>query len=475
MSGADGVPSHVELYREHRSSPTGSLSYRELADKYGLTYGQARYRVQAGKEVLEERGLENGHVNNQAEFTQTGANTAVASVHGDRVTSLDELVEACEVDADEWRVQDDGLQIKTYEGFAKKERTDLEYTNGQADGTVERGGLEAITLYSIKAKFVRIEPEPVQPVIHPVDCPVTYNPPPEPGDEGLVRALFLGDAQMGYRRDVTDGALTPFHDRRALDLALQIAIAADVEEVYFGGDMLDMTEWSDRYAREPAFYQTTQPMLYEWHWWLRQFREAMPNARLHWNEGNHEERMRRMLIAHLPMAYGLEGVGINVEPALSLPGLLDLRSLAVEWSEGYPDNLQWLNEIFAVFHGDIARSTPGSTARKLIDGRIAKMVFFHIHRRELVTQSFDTARGRVTVSAYCPGCTCHIDGRVPGNKRGDNWQQGLALADYERDGGLTDIHQIEIEEGRAVFDGRLFTARDRLPDLRRDLDWPFVE
>lgn len=473
-----GIPTE-ELWRQHTTSPAGTLSYRELAEKYGLTYGQVRNRIRRYNDKLEKQGLvikaSPDDFHNRTEFEQTGANTAEAQARGTRVKSLDDLIRECDVDTDVWRVRDNGLEIHTWEGYAKREDTYLEYEGGKATGKIDRGGIETATLYSVLAKFVRIKPIPVYPTIQPVECPVTFNPPEVPSAGDLVRTLFLGDAQIGYRRDFTDATLTPFHDRRVLDLALQIAVADQVDSAYFGGDMLDMSEWTDKFAKGPEFYLTTQPALLEWHWWLRQFRQELPEAEIRWAEGNHEERLRRMLIAHLPAAYDLKDVTMEVPPALSLPNLLALDKLGINWQGGYPDNMEWLSNELAVFHGDVALSTPGATARKLTDKKRCKLIFFHIHRQEMVVQTWNTKDGLFIAYSYSPGCACHIDGRVPGAKSDDNWQQGFCIGEYERGGALVSLIHIPVENGRAVFGGRVFKARDRLADLRQDLpDWQWV-
>jgi hypothetical protein len=72
--------------------------------------------------------------------------------------------------------------------------------------------------------------------------------------------------------------------------------------------------------------------------------------------------------------------------------------------------------------------------------------------------------------AYCPGCVCRIDGAVPGKRKAMNWQQGFALVDVWGDDFT--IYDVEVRQGRAVWGGRVYEARDRVEDLRRDLpEW----
>jgi hypothetical protein len=80
-----------------------------------------------------------------------------------------------------------------------------------------------------------------------------------------------------------------------------------------------------------------------------------------------------------------------------------------------------------------------------------------------------TLAGTRTIMAYTPGCACHVDGRVPGHSVDHNWQQGLGMAEYTADGHLA-VVDTEVVEGAAVWRGRLWEARERLEDLRRDIE-----
>lgn len=459
----------------------GAHTWDDLKAITGLTRGALRqrakrYRKSIGYKTKQGERVDTDHVN---KFEQISKNQARAEAYFDHPGTLEELVALLHVDTDIWEVERWGYSSKTsdWEGYAKVGTTKvIDYDNGVQTGYRTDEKLDTIPLHGesskIWATFRRIVPIAVHPVIQPVACPATTYKPPKAKRRGIVRELYVGDAQIGYRRDFKSGLLVPFHDRRVLDLALQVAIAAKVNAVRFGGDILDMTEWTDRFIREPAFYQTTQPAFFEWHWHLRRYREALPGAALQWLCGNHEDRLRKMLITHLPMAYELTGVGVDVPPALSLQNLLQLDALGVEYVAEYEGQLEWLNDQFAICHGDVARAQPGATARAITDSKRAKVVFFHIHRQEMVTLNWDTRQGKIISFAYCPGCACHIDGRVPGSKPNDNWNQGFSIGEYDAGGKLANVQMIPVEEGRAIWDGQLFAAGDTLADLRHDLpDW----
>jgi predicted phosphodiesterase len=429
-------------------------SWLERLKQYAVEFGYAP------QHIMEVKGFLKG----KTQFASTGANTAELS-HRGQLHTLQQVLDTCEVDLSVWKVRD--WEIKPWGVFAKRERTHLEYTGGKADGVVEKGGLETATLWSVKVRFLRREPLPIFPVIENVTCPVTFKAPKLP-KKGILRGLVIPDPHMWFKRRANDAALTPLHDRRALDIALQIAIAGEVDRVDFIGDIFDLAEWTDKFLRLPEFKGSTQPTILEGHWWLRQFREARPGAAIFLYEGNHERRMARMLVSHLEAAHDLRAANeLELPPVLSIPKLLALHELGITWVDQYPDELSWLNKRFALCHGDVARKAPGSTARAIAEQYNAHVIFGHIHRRESVTLTRHLPR--IVSAAYCPGCTCHLDGRVPGTKGRQNWQQGIAVVDYEQDGEAGTVTTIEINEGKAIWNKALYTGRDRVDDLRVDL------
>jgi hypothetical protein len=181
--------------------------------------------------------------------------------------------------------------------------------------------------------------------------------------------------------------------------------------------------------------------------------------------------MENAIKTHLRAAYGLRPADeMHLPAALTPKRLLALDKLAIEWVGEYPDGEDWLNDDLRLVHGDIAKSTPGATARYYTDKRDVSTIYGHIHRREMVARTV-YRRGQVqTITALCPGCLCRVDGVVPGKKAKQNWQQGLAIVDYDEQRHTA--YPVEIRDGVCLWDGKRIEGRDRLADLRRDApDW----
>lgn len=364
-------------------------------------------------------------------------------------------------------------QIKTVEQLMRMTGTDKEYfvhnpkvKKWDVALKVKEGKdneiVKVVPSIYIEAPLRRKEPIAFEPVIAPIEVRLRKQAKRSTlKREGEVkRALIVNDPQIGFRRRLHSTELHPFHDRRVLDLALQVCEADEIDHISLGGDINDMSEWSSKFLAEPEFYWTTQPALLETAWWLAQFRTARPGAEIKMLEGNHELRMPNLVLQNLRQAYRLKAVDeMTLPPQMTVPRLLALHALNVDYVSGYPDNGYWLNQNVYITHGDVVRSGPGDTAKALTTRQAFTTIFGHIHRRESVTRRMMVHDGELIYTAFCPGCACHIDGRVPGSKHNDQWQQGLAIIEYTEE--RENILPISVRDGTMVYQGQVWKARER--------------
>lgn len=457
------------------------MTWNEIAAEVGGTYCSVRSRYRHSKRDRKRRESrpEPDEPPKQATAEEVkwegGPNCAEVVSESRRIRTLEDLIAAAHIDTKLWTIE--RYVVNKWEVGAKCAERKLTYESGRVTGTIDDPGhLTIEPLWQVKAWLVRKKPEAIELAIRPVQVTATIPPrstKPDRGD-GLHFGLILPDIQTGFRRDLATGALDPFHDRAALDVALQIAQARPFDRLVFLGDWLDMTECaSDKFPKSPAFYWTVQPAILELDWWVTQFRLTLPNADIDAIEGNHEQRMTRALMEHLVWAYQLRAAHESaVAPALSVPKLLGLSALRVDWHEGYPDATVWLNDELCCTHGNTANGSPGDTARAVVIKSASSVVFGHIHRREMATKTVCSKGKPRPVTAASPGCLCRVDGVVPGHALSQNWQQGVAVVAYD-DEGFSAVTIVPIQDGRAIFDGRSFVARDRLRELRSDTGYKF--
>jgi hypothetical protein len=379
-------------------------------------------------------------------------NTQEITSKSPRIKTLAQLIDACDIDLDEWIIE--RHVVNKWEVGAKGANKEV----------------RVHPLFQVKVWLVKRVPEMVTPVIQPLSISIRAAKIPKTrNDSDRKRAVTLADPHFGFSVDLRTRALTPFHDRRALSVALQIVKDAQPDEVVWKGDINDMAEWSDKFIRGPEFYFTTQPAIIEAAWWIAQFKLAAPNAEHTVIGGNHDDRVDKSIMTHLLAAYNLKSAdNIDGPAVLSLTGLLGLDSVGVNYADGE----HWLTDDIRCIHGDIAKQAPGATARATNDKANETTIFGHIHRTELTTRTIHERNGQRTLTAFCPGCLCRVDGVVPPG-RCENWQQGIAVLDYEPQGEPA-ITPIRIIDGHAYHAGNDYSGDgDIIERLESDTGWKF--
>lgn len=243
-----------------------------------------------------------------------------------------------------------------------------------------------------------------------------------------------------------------------MDVVAQIAEELGPDKTIIIGDYNDWSGWSDKYIVRPEFYFTTQPALIAGAKYLGRLRKAT-RGEMYLLEGNHDQRPENQIIKHMVAAYGLHSAdNLDCTPVMSVDNLLGLSRMGIQYVGAYPDAEVWINNSTKAIHGYKVRGEPGKTASAVVRDANETIIFGHIHRRELASKTIVTREGYRTITAFCPGCLCHVDGRVPGSKRTDQWQQGAAIVWYNDEHST--IVPLDIYNGMAVFNGRVYRGRE---------------
>lgn len=309
----------------------------------------------------------------------------------------------------------------------------------------------------------------------PVDVKLDWSPTRHVKDNAKLKcAVILPDPQIGYRR-YEDGTLDPFHDPKAIEVALQVTAFVQenfgVDMIINLGDFLDLPEHS-RFLVEAAFAHTTQLAINYGHEFLAKQRAIAPDARVVLLEGNHDNRLNLYATRNAAASYGLKKANdLEGDPVLSVQNLLCLDELKVEFFDKYPsqDSQIWLGKYLRAMHGNKVRSGGSTAAAYTNDTGHLSTIFGHIHRIEMQYKTTYDADGPIRSVAFSPGCLCRVDGAVPSVNSGvgadgrpgthwENWQQGMAVVWYNEDTGRFSIDPIHIIEGHAVYQGQEFRS-----------------
>lgn len=466
----------------------------ELYDTFKIETGSEATRKSFIDAVSKERRR---MIRNPEKFTETGelqsesfvapesptmkyTPTDGTTVEGqtEELKDADKLLEEWGIDTSKWAVETWDIKKQTI--YAKDKRGSLEYGDGRIqEGSISYNGLVTYPVYHIRMRLIRKEIPKDIPTLHSVQIsvgkPISDDVRWKKKDKNkhYKTAFIINDAQMGFERDSQTGRLDPFHDRAALDIAIQVAERVQPDMVIVNGDMLDLTEWSTKFVTGPEFVGTTQPALNELAWWLARLRKAVrnPNTEFHYIAGNHEDRLPKFISTYQKSLLGIRNVnGLDSLPHMSIPQLLSLDTLGYEWHGDYPHGRIWLNDYICVSHSEKDRTN----TQTMTNQAAVLNIVAHIHRLtyNIKTLYFkDHVRYAGVVSF---GSLCRLHDRVPAKGSMQDWQQGVGIVRYSEDNPdrfPPVIEPVPIHYGRTIFQGEELIGDDRKEELARDINW----
>lgn len=422
----------IDLYNELEDK-------KSVASQMGLATSTIKRYIRRARDlgILEEE-YKNNFAKNKVEVKHEG-NEAIATSKSERIKTLDQLIRQTNIDLDKWEV--DKHTVNKWEG--------------------QKEGGEPVELYQVKAWLTRKvltkkEFEPVK----PISLDYQYDKPAEPYEAGTKKAVIIPDVHIGYRRDTYTKEMTPFHDRRCLELDIQLIEDIQPDEIIILGDFLDMPNWNKKFIRSPEFANTFQDSINEGHKWLKRFRDSALDAKIIYLQGNHEERARRFLARSNKAAYGIkQATATEDDPDLvSIPNILDLPSLQIEWIGNYPDGGYWINDNLVTEHGSRVSSVNGKSAGQILDDARESHLFGHTHRLEMATKTTYPKNGPKMYQSVSLGCQCKIGGKTPGTKEKQDWQNAVGIVEYKEGNDEFYINPIFINEGSMIYNGKKYSS-----------------
>jgi hypothetical protein len=353
---------------------------------------------------------------------EEGEHEAVAESTGTRVRTLDALLEQANVDPGVWAVQDH--TVKSWEVGIKV-------------GAGEDARVVTETLWGVRASLKRrLETYLPQPVVLRVTRPRLPKSAP-----GLFTSLHYSDIHF------------PHHDPRALNILYQIAEFVRPGFVCDHGDTLDCQEIS-KYPKDPLHRVSLKDEILMGAMHHGIMHELTPDADHVWLEGNHEQRLTRLIWGLAEQRAAGEILTLPaVQASLTWGSLMGLDSLGWE-TVPYPGHYM-LHDKLILKHGSQVRPHSGATARAEHEKYGKSGMSGHTHRRG-VFESRDHN-----------GVHMWVELGMLGRVRDDyvdfpDWHQGLVCATWSDDRQVYGVEHIRIHDGETYFRGRHFRgdARD---------------
>jgi hypothetical protein len=241
----------------------------------------------------------------------------------------------------------------------------------------------------------------------------------------------------------------PHEDAACIEILYQILDDLDnVEFVADQGDTLDCQEISS-YPKNPLTRVSLKDEVLMGAKHFATVTELTPNAQRVWCEGNHEDRLRRLIWGLADSRQAGEILGLDsVREALEWKSLLGLESL--DWQMvRYPKH-HLLHNRLVICHGETARQVSGQSAKAELLKYSKSGLSGHTHRVEYYGErTYDGSIGW-----WGLGCLCDIANVQYTNH--PNWQQGFAVVNWSPDKKTYSVERVRIHDGKAIFRGKTY-------------------
>jgi predicted phosphodiesterase len=299
---------------------------------------------------------------------------------------------------------------------------------------------------------LRIDVEPSEVQLHFPD-PDNWKPLPKPRKRKKAKvrtAAIIGDHHA------------PHHDKTFHALFCEWLAEDKPDEIIVNGDLLDAATLSrHRVIPDGGYDNPINECLQDAYNILRDYREAVPDAEIHLQRGNHDERLEHALIDNLTALYRVKAAEDDV-PALSLQRLLRLDELRVTYHGKEPWDRSKIivlgNHRLAARHG---LSTTRNATKKALTDLGGSTALGHSHRLSTEYRTtWHPEAGAETRLAVEAGCACEIEdglGYISGGLA--DWQRGFVIAKSHQPSDDFTVATAIYLPGRLLLpDGRRYEA-----------------
>jgi UDP-2,3-diacylglucosamine pyrophosphatase LpxH len=226
----------------------------------------------------------------------------------------------------------------------------------------------------------------------------------------------------------------PYQDRKTLKATTKLIKDMQPDIIVLGGDIGDFYGVS-QYDKNPKRANRMQKEVDEVISILEEITGISPNSRFIYLEGNHENRMQRYLWKN-PELSDLR--------SLEVPNLLDLNRLGIEYRKDF------MYKGFLFKHGDYVNKY---SANKELEVEGVSGMSGHTHRNMMVSKT--TRAGEM--AWYGIG---HLSDPVKAEYVDHaNWQQGIAVVHFTKQGKRFHVTQIPIVDNKFLYNGKLYGER----------------
>ena len=230
----------------------------------------------------------------------------------------------------------------------------------------------------------------------------------------------------------------PFHNKNGVQAVLEFCRDQQPDAIVINGDFIDCFSISS-FAKKPGG-PVLQDELDEGLEILDQLRRYCPLSEITYTEGNHEERLRRLV---------KEQHGLYRLRAWALESLLEFDRLGIEYLDY--GVIKWFGDL-AVYHGQYVSGHAGYTARRELErGGFRYVITGHVHRMGLHHRKGYTGN---KIALENGGL---FDIEQCDYMMNPNWMNGFCIVYQDESRDFTQINPIPMEyDGTFVWNNRWY-------------------
>lgn len=339
-----------------------------------------------------------------------------------------------------------------------------EYEGPNSSDAVANGGDAKIKYY--QTRFNVVAKTPIVPEVQLI----------APRTEGW-RPLSPPRGRVAYAKQpqlvaVIGDQQAPFHDKDLHSCWIQWCRENQPQRIVNLGDTIDLPDIS-RHQLDPENNARINECLQSGYDITRDTRDATPDAIIDKLYGNHDERLRNLILDKPKnnALYGLkrpdtpEAKGEEVFELSHLMRLDELHVNLVKPHGSYQLGSIILSEKLAVRHGWLAQRGAGASALATLRHLGYSIIVGHTHRQSIVHESKHEITGKVRVlKGIEAGCMCRVeqtlgdDGRIwPSYTPAPDWQQGFCTVALHPN-GFFQVDLATYVNGALIWRDQLYTA-----------------
>lgn len=230
----------------------------------------------------------------------------------------------------------------------------------------------------------------------------------------------------------------PYEDPKALSMFLDFLKDEKPDEVILNGDICDFSALSlhgdaDGSQRHMDEIESANELLDRI--------QSIHRGKCHYNEGNHEDRVRRYIAKNAPELEGLYG----------LENALNLKKRKISFLPYRAETPYFVTSKLAVTHGF---AVGANAAKKTLERYGVSVIVGHTHTPAVAQLPVVSPTGVDSRKCWVLGCLAPTTG-VPYMTAPTQWTQGWGMVYAMRSGAFA-AYSIEIHNGLTVWNGKVY-------------------